>query len=152
MTSVQILSSACFIWLICQYSYKRTFFCLEFELPRVQPCWFTLYQGRAEKSCLVMYLILLPHMPAFFFYGSNTDYWAKDGDNHGCVLVTLSVIFLITNLMRNPMKNCYMSLSHSVPISRVLGDSLVLFSIKMFGLFAHDQELNQDYTHSLSSD
>ena len=88
---------------------------------------------------------------SLFFYGSNTDYWAKDGDNHGCVLVTLSVIFLITNLMRNPMKNCYMSLSHSVPISRVLGDSLVLFSIKMFGLFAHDQELNQDYTHSLSS-
>ena len=88
---------------------QKDFFCLEFELPRVQPCWFTLYQGRAEKSCLVMYLILLPHMPAFF-YGSNTDYWAKDGDNHGCILVTLSVIFLITNLMRNPMKNCYICL------------------------------------------
>ena len=57
---VGTFSSACFILLFCQYVYNRSTFCLEFELPRVQPCWFCLYQWRAEKSwCMTCWCFTL---------------------------------------------------------------------------------------------
>ena len=71
--NVQVFASACFIWLLSQYSYKRSHGVgvvggggggFIFELLRVQPRWFTLYQWRAEKGWLPTYLILSPHMPA----------------------------------------------------------------------------------------
>ena len=40
---------------------KRSIFSFGFKLLWSQPCWFTLYQGRAERTWVVMYSILLPH-------------------------------------------------------------------------------------------
>lgn len=40
---------------------KKRIFSFGFELLWSQPCWFTLYQGRAERTWVVMYSILLPH-------------------------------------------------------------------------------------------
>ena len=45
---------------------KEAPFCFKSEFLRAQPCWFTLYQWRAEKDWLMRYLILLPHMLALF--------------------------------------------------------------------------------------
>ena len=40
--------------------------CLELKLLTAQPCWFPLYQWRAEKGWLVTYSALWPNSPAFF--------------------------------------------------------------------------------------
>ena len=65
-----IFSSACSVWLFCQYLYEWKyfffFFCFRFELHRAWPCWFALYRCGAGKGCLVACLIFLPHNPALF--------------------------------------------------------------------------------------
>lgn len=45
---------------------KGLLFCLEFELLGEQSCWFTFCQWRAEKSWLVTYFILSPHIRPLF--------------------------------------------------------------------------------------
>ena len=45
---------------------KEAPFCFKSEFLRAQPCWFTLYQWRAEKDCLMRCFILLLHMLALF--------------------------------------------------------------------------------------
>ena len=45
---------------------QKYFFHFKYELHRVQPCWFVLYQWRAEKGCPVMLRTLLPDMLAVF--------------------------------------------------------------------------------------
>ena len=45
---------------------KEAPFCFKSKFLRVQPCWFTLYQWRAEKDWLMRHFILLLHMLALF--------------------------------------------------------------------------------------
>lgn len=48
---------------------KEALVCIEPQLlgrSTAQPWWFALYWWRAEKGWLLRYLILLPHLPAFF--------------------------------------------------------------------------------------
>ena len=66
-------------------------FCFKFELVKGQPCWFALYQWRAEKVWLVTYLILPPHMPAMFMTSPiHNAVYNRNGSTRGHVLATLN--------------------------------------------------------------
>ena len=110
---------------------QKYFFGFELELLRMQPYWFILYQCRAEKGWLVMYLVPLPLMPtlimtsliqtatlkmaaltAVFWQLSNvnlvhdvtdTDCHTQNGSTHSCVSTTFKHQFL-TNQTMNWLK------------------------------------------------
>ena len=55
------------LFLLIKYKIKQNIlFNFRSELLGAQPCWFALYQWRAEKDWLATYLTVLQHMPALF--------------------------------------------------------------------------------------
>ena len=101
--NVTIFPSACCIWLLYQLIIilKRYHFCFNSALLRVQPCWFSVYQWRAEKGWLTMYLILLPHMLALFIRSPiQVASSAQCGCTHSHAFMTFRRQCL-TNWMRN---------------------------------------------------
>ena len=75
------------------------------EFNKPQACWFALHQWRAENASPVLYLTLLPHMPALFtrLLMQTTGHKRSRG-----FFVTFKRWFL-THRMRNQVQNCCVS-------------------------------------------
>ena len=104
---VQSFPSAGFIWWFCHCLYKiGTFYCFELQFLRVQPCWFALYQWRAEKVaswciCLTFWLCshhhwyrqldtkVAAHLVMFLLLESVVLYLTQSGSPPGHVFATL---------------------------------------------------------------
>ena len=56
-------TSLCRYYICLLFTEQKYFFCLEVELLRAQPCWFTLFPRREEKAWLMTSCTRLPHVP-----------------------------------------------------------------------------------------
>ena len=78
-------------------------FCFEFELLKVQPCWSTHSQLRAEKGWHVTYLILLPTHSGLVHGVTDTDSWSQNSSTHSRIFATIKRRFL-TDRTKNRAK------------------------------------------------